>query len=51
MEEFPTDRTAIMMTALKTDGRPSIPAFEMAITNGDATASLLFLLCRSLGSS
>ena len=31
--------TAIMMTALKTDGRPSIPAFVMAMIKGEATVS------------
>ena len=42
MEELPTERTAIMMTTLKTEGRPSIPALTMEMTNGEAVASTEF---------
>jgi hypothetical protein len=33
-----------MMTALNTEGRPSMPAFEMAMTKGEATASTVLVL-------
>jgi len=33
MEELPTDRTAIMMTTLKTDGRLEMPAFSQPTAN------------------
>jgi hypothetical protein len=39
MEELPTERTAIMITTLKMEGRPFMPAFVIAKTNGEAFAS------------
>jgi hypothetical protein len=39
MDELPTESTAIMMTTFMTDGRPTMPAFWMAMTNGEAAAS------------
>ena len=39
MDEFPTDKTAIMITAFMTLDRPSMLAFVIAITNGLACAS------------
>ena len=41
MEEFPTERTAIMMTTFITEGRPAIPASLIAMTKGEAFASEL----------
>lgn len=34
--EFATEMTDIVMTALKTEGRPFTPAIVMASTNGEA---------------
>lgn len=36
VQEFATESTEIVMTALKTEGRPLTPAFWMASTKGEA---------------
>ena len=41
MDELPTDNTAIIMTTFMTESSPPIPAFLIAMTNGDADASAL----------
>lgn len=41
MDEFPTDNTAIRMTVFMTEGRMSMPAFWIDITNGDVDESAL----------
>jgi hypothetical protein len=41
MEELPTERTAMRMTAFMTLGRPLIDASRMAMTKGEALASVL----------
>jgi hypothetical protein len=48
-DALPTERTAIMITTFMTEGRPLIPAFLIAITNGEAFASELLLPLRSWG--
>jgi hypothetical protein len=50
MDELPTERTAIMIMALKREGRPLIPAFVIARTKGEAFASSDVAPLRSLGS-
>jgi hypothetical protein len=42
VEEFPTERTEIKMTALKTEGSTFMPPNSMAMTNGDAAAPVPF---------
>lgn len=36
VQEFATDMTEMVMTALKTEGRPLTPAYSMARTKGEA---------------
>ena len=48
-DALPTERTAMRITAFIIDGKPSIPAFVMEMTKGDA-AVLAPVACRSLGS-
>ena len=51
MAELPTLRTAIVITALKIEGRAGMVAFVMARTKGEALASAEVLPLRRRGSS
>lgn len=47
MEEFATERTAIITTAFMTESRPLIPADWMAMMKGEDLASTLLREMRS----